>query len=255
MSTDYSTQQGGHDGNTTHERGLLTVTKPLKKPEPAKDCPSPGEEAAFLVMQERRIEEAKNRAASIVRGNYQSAQVAETFGRSVFAETPLYDVALSIKHAGDAVAAGDMSGIEHILTGQIVALNNMFADCAMRAQENLGGYLNAAETYMRVALRAQSQCTRTAEVLGNLRAGPTIFAKQANVTTGPQQVNNHASPPARAQEPKKSADELLKDATHEQQWMDTGAQAAPTRGNPAVEAVGAVDGAEIGKGQSRFRRQ
>lgn len=227
------------------------MPRPLKNLEPGRYHLSPvsaAKEAAFLAEQERRIEFDENRPASIVRGHYQSAYVAEAFGRPVFDKTPLHDVALSIKRAGDAVAAGDMSGIEHILAGQIVALNNIFANCALQAQANLHKYLSAAETYMRVALRAQSQCARTAEVLGNLRAGPTIFAKQANVTTGPQQVNNHASPPARAQEPKESANELLKDATHEQQWMDTGAQAAPTRGNPAVEAVGAGDRAEIGKG-------
>ena len=218
-----------------------------KKPEPAKVTPSPEEEAAFLAAQERRIEEGQSRAGAIVRGNYQTAHVAEVFGRRVFAETPLEDVARAIRQAGDAVAAGDMAGLEHILPGQIVALNSVFVDCAVRARANMGEYLNAAEAYMRVALRAQGQCARTAEVLGNLRAGPTIFARQANVTTGPQQVNNHAqpSPPARTQEPANSESELLEDATHEQQQrMVPGAQAAPARGNPAVEAVGAVHRAE-----------
>ena len=217
---------------------------PSKKPEPAKATPSPEEEAAFMAAQDRRIEEGKNRAGAIVRGNYQAAHVAEVFGRRVFAETPLEDVAREIRRAGDAVAAGDMAGLEHILAGQIVALNSVFVDCAMRAQVNMGQYMSAAEAYMRVALRAQGQCARTAEVLGNLRAGPTIFARQANVTTGPQQVNNHAqpSPPARTQEPANSKSELLEDGRDDQeQRMVPSAQAAPARGNPEVETVGAVN--------------
>ena len=157
----------------------------MTKPKATKPTPAASQdEAAFLVAQEQRIEQG------IARGNYQTAHVAEAFARRTFAETPLGDVARAIKQAGDAVSSGDLSGLEHILTGQIVALNGVFVDCAMRAQGNMGQYLNAAESYMRLALKAQAQCARTAEVLGNLRAGPTIFAKQANVTTGPQQVNN-----------------------------------------------------------------
>lgn len=230
----------------------------MTKPKATKPTPAASQdEAAFLVAQEQRIEQGIARAGAIARGNYQTAHVAEAFARRTFAETPLGDVARAIKQAGDAVSSGDLSGLEHILTGQIVALNGVFVDCAMRAQGNMGQYLNAAESYMRLALKAQAQCARTAEVLGNLRAGPTIFAKQANVTTGPQQVNNgnfesstHAC--AHAQEAPKPANELLEDATHEQQQrMVPGAQAAPARGNPATEAVGTVNRAEDARGQGQ----
>ena len=243
----------------------MTKPKAIKPPPAASQ-----EEAAFLAAQEQRIEQGIARAGAIARGNYQTAHVAEAFARRTFAETPLGDVARAIKQAGDAVSSGDLSGLEHILTGQIVALNGVFVDCAMRAQGNMGQYLNAAESYMRLALKAQAQCARTAEVLGNLRAGPTIFAKQANVTTGPQQVNNHAQPsppalpqenlrtstPARPQEPAKPANELLEDARHEQQQrMVTGTQAAPSRGNQEVEALGAVNRAEDARGEGHGGEQ
>ena len=201
------------------------------------------EEAAFLAAQERRIEEGKHRAVAIARGTYQAAHVAEVFGRRVFAETPLGDVAAAVSREADAVVAGDLTGVERMLSGQIIALHALFTDAAMRAQANMGTNAEPVERYMRIALKAQAQCARTAEVLANLRAGPTIFARQANVTTGPQQVNNHAqpSPPARTREPANSKSELLEDATHEQQQrMVPGAQAAPARGNPAMEAVAAV---------------
>ncbi|SCC95880.1 conserved hypothetical protein [Thiomonas sp. X19] len=230
----------------------------MTKPRATKLPPAASQdEAAFLAAQEQRIEQGIARAGAIARGNYQTAHVAEAFARRTFAETPLGDVARAIKQAGDAVSSGDLSGLEHILTGQIVALHGVFVDCAMRAQGNMGQYLNAAESYMRLALKAQAQCARTAEVLGNLRAGPTIFAKQANVTTGPQQVNNgnfESSTHARthAQEAPKPANELLEDATHEQQQrMVPGAQAAPARGNQAVEAVGAVNRAEDARRQGQ----
>ncbi|MDE2130760.1 MAG: hypothetical protein KGJ74_13995 [Betaproteobacteria bacterium] len=230
----------------------------MTKPKATKPTPAASQdEAAFLVAQEQRIEQGIARAGAIARGNYQTAHVAEAFARRTFAETPLGDVARAIKQAGDAVSSGDLSGLEHILTGQIVALNGVFVDCAMRAQGNMGQYLNAAESYMRLALKAQAQCARTAEVLGNLRAGPTIFAKQANVTTGPQQVNNgNFESSTHAQEAPKPANELLEDATHEQQQrMVPGAQAAPARGNPAMEAVGTVNRAEDARGQGQGGEQ
>jgi len=39
-----------------------------------------------------------------------------------------------------------------------MALDSFFTKMALRAALNMGEYLNAAETYMRLALKAQSQC-------------------------------------------------------------------------------------------------
>ena len=43
---------------------------------------------------------------------------------------------------------------------------------------------------MRLALRAQGQCRATAETLAAIKNGPAVFARQANIAHGPQQVNN-----------------------------------------------------------------
>jgi hypothetical protein len=49
-----------------------------------------------------------------------------------------------------------------------------------------------------MALRAQSQCRATLETLAAIKNPPIVYARQANVTTGPQQINNGvASPRAR----------------------------------------------------------
>lgn len=239
---------------------MATKISPRKANMPANPAP-PGaadEEAAFLEAQERRIEEGKHRATSIARGTYQAAHVAEVFGRRVFAETPLGDVAVAVSQAADAVVAGDLTGVERMLSGQIIALHALFADCAMRAQANMGTYAEPVERYMRIALKAQAQCARTAEVLGNLRAGPTIFARQANLTTGPQQVvNNHGQPGthAPAQESAKSGNELLQDGRHEQITLDTGAPRQGLTGHSPLGAVAEIHGAEDEGGQGRIVRE
>jgi hypothetical protein len=43
---------------------------------------------------------------------------------------------------------------------------------------------------MRLALKVQNQSRSTVETLAGLKSPPPLFARQANVTTGPQQINN-----------------------------------------------------------------
>ena len=50
------------------------------------------------------------------------------------------------------------------------------------------------ETYMRMALKAQSQCRATLKTLANIKNPPVVFARQANIAQGPQQVNNGMMP-------------------------------------------------------------
>jgi len=56
---------------------------------------------------------------------------------------------------------------------------------------NVGeGYLEATETYLKLALRAQSQCRSTWEAVSAIKNPPVIgYAKQANFGVN-QQVNN-----------------------------------------------------------------
>ena len=55
---------------------------------------------------------------------------------------------------------------------------------------NTGEYLDATDRYMRLALKAQAQCRATVETLAEIKNPPTLFARQANIAHGPQQVNN-----------------------------------------------------------------
>lgn len=172
--------------------------------------------------------------------------IAQTFAKGIAGETNFTDVLDAVVDSGRNVEAGRLGSVEKMLHGQLLALNAIFGECARRSGLNMGVHMDASESYMRLALKAQSQCARTAEVLGNLRAGPTIFAKQANVTTGPQQINNGAMPTALApaQEEAKPKNELLEGIRHERERMDARASAAPARSNTTMETLAAVDRAE-----------
>ena len=50
------------------------------------------------------------------------------------------------------------------------------------------------EAYLRMALKAQNQCRMTLETLATIKNPPAVFARQANIAHGPQQVNNAMVP-------------------------------------------------------------
>ncbi|MCZ2096756.1 MAG: hypothetical protein LC121_10940 [Anaerolineae bacterium] len=178
-------------------------------------------------------------------GTLGNADVMATFARQTMGDLELSDCIHALRDKTRAVNRGDLSSVEAMLIEQATALNAIFGALSRRAAMNVGEYINAADRYMRLALKAQSQCRATLETLATIKAGPAIFARQANVAVnGPQQVNNGVSGAeragARAGESESAKTELLGASYGER--LDTGATSASGRGNPALETVGAIDG-------------
>ena len=93
-----------------------------------------------------------------------------------------------------AVNRGDLRSVESTLTVQSNTLDALFNELAKRAMM-LGHSLSASERYLCLALKTQNQCRATLQVLANIKRPATVIAQQANVSTGMQQVNNHAAAP------------------------------------------------------------
>lgn len=140
------------------------------------------------------------------------------------------------------VSGGDLGRAEAILAAQAHTLDAIFNNLARRSAANLGEYLNAAETYLRLALKAQAQCRATLEALAEIKnPRPVAFVKQANIAHGPQQVNNGSPAPAhaRTEDSENQPNELLA-VKHEQgERLDPGAAATAGGSNPELAAVGA----------------
>jgi len=67
---------------------------------------------------------------------------------------------------------------------------------ARRAALNMVEHLGATDSYMRIALKAQSPSRATVETLAAIKNPPVVFARQANINNGgQQQVNNGTAPP------------------------------------------------------------
>ena len=197
-------------------------------------------------------------------GKTQDAQIAEVSARGILPvatvltaySKDIFSNAVSLAEAysevtrlSEASTTGDLTHLERLLSAQVLALNSVFAGLANRAKENAsGGYLGAADTYMRLALRAQAQCRQTAQTLFEMKnPHPVAFVRQANIANGPQQVNNGPSPGnvtstrkgARAEENESAPNELLEVSDGER--LDTGTTGSTGCADPHLEAVGTVN--------------
>ncbi len=115
----------------------------------------------------------------------------------------LTECLVKLHHAVSRVHGGDLREAETLLTAQAVTLNTMFthlANLAVKAE-----YVDQLDRYMRLALKAQGQCRATLEALAEVKNPPVVFARQANIAQGPQQVNNTVSLERREDEPTRAA--------------------------------------------------
>jgi hypothetical protein len=188
-------------------------------------------------------------AADGVVGNARSLVV---FGQGTFGELSLTDCAKALKDTAQGLNDGDLSAAVTMLSSQAAALNSMFGELARRAALNMGEHLDATDRYMRLALRAQAQCRATLESLATIKNPPVLFARQANIAHGPQQLN-FGMPPARPAggdqvrecarpgEIASGPNELLERGMHGCTHLDARATAATGRTNQGLEPVEAFD--------------
>lgn len=138
---------------------------------------------------------------------------------------------------------GNTKHVSGLLMAQALALNSIFTNLAMRAT---GGHdARQMETYLRLALKAQSQSRRTLEAVLAIGNPPVMFAQQANVAFGLQQVNNGVPGNAKSAAEGKSEtppNKLMED--RDGKWLDTRAKGAPSADDPELETVGKIDRAE-----------
>jgi hypothetical protein len=134
-----------------------------------------------------------------------------------------------------------MRRAEGMLVAQAHTLEAIFHELVRRAGLNMGEYIGAAETYMRLGLKAQAQCRAMLETLAAIKnPAPMTFVRQANVAHGPQQVNNgpQAAEGSRARESENPPNKLLEQQHAER--LDGGTVQASVGVDSAVAAVGEV---------------
>lgn len=222
----------------------MTKPKPNRKPSGAlsRHTPAaPSDDGKTLrVTAEPGKTEARQFADLVSRGIATNGITAAAFTGSQLGAVSITEMVASLQDAGEAVNRGDLSNAERVLNAQALTLNAMFSELARRSALNMGEHLGAAETYMRLALKAQSQSRATFETLAAIKNPPVVFAKQMNVANGPQQVNNGTAP--RTLETQTAPNKLSGKLNELRQ--NTRAPQATSRAHPRLEPVGKVNRTE-----------
>lgn len=154
-----------------------------------------------------------------------------------------------LRNQAQAINRGDLTRIEAMLMNQATALQTLFARLAERAMGN--DNIAPFDVNMKMALRAQSQCRATLETLAAIKNPPIVYARQANIAQGHQQVNNGvlADPDSRTREEKPiQSNELLE--AHDGERLVTGKKGTTGGIDQAMATVEQVNGAKNGRRKS-----
>lgn len=151
----------------------------------------------------------------------------------------------ALREQTQVVQQGDMKVAEAMLINQATALQSLFVKLTETGLKT--GMLRQQETALRLALKAQSQCRATLETLANIKNPPVVYAKQANVTTGPQQINNGVQSAisgdnAGAPQEKIRKNKLKELGHGQEQWLDAGTPRTTGRKDQAAKAMAPLHG-------------
>ena len=146
------------------------------------------------------------------------------------------------------VRKNDLRECEAMLYSQAHALQAIFVDATRQVPKQ--EWFSNSESFMRMALKAQSQCRATVETLATIKNPPVVFARQANITQGLQQVNNAMMP---AGEPRAGAGKTEKPQNRlsggsNELLPDTRTPGAAVGSDPAMAALETFDRAEVRRG-------
>ena len=178
-------------------------------------------------------------ARSAIQSENNAAATAEIMAGRLFGQENV-DVpgcASAIAAIATQVVAGNLETLEQMRAAHAVTHTLLFQDQARRALA--AKHDKARELELKLALKAQAQCRATVEALAEIKnPAPKVFARQANIAHGPQQVNNHA--PARGKKSGRQSNELLETQNEQSEWLDAGAAGEAGRTDPAMAAVGKI---------------
>ena len=133
-------------------------------------------------------DKARQMADLALEPSFNAAAVAIEFLSSPGSDLSVTGMMASLAASIEDVRRGDLSHAEAMLFAQANALQAVFVEMARRAAKL--DRLEHREASLRMALKAQNQCRMTLETLAAVKNPPLVIARQANISGGPQQVNN-----------------------------------------------------------------
>jgi hypothetical protein len=179
-------------------------------------------------------------ARTVLRPTVQAAGTLKEYGKR-FGELDLSGLTNALSEQTKLANDGDVARGEAMLTTQAHTLDAIYNNLARRAIN--ADYMDNLDRYLKLALRAQSQCRATWETLATMKNPPMMgYVRQANIAHGHQQVNNApstANDTSGAREKEDRQNKLLEQ--NDGKRLDIGAAGAAGRNNPEMATLGNVD--------------
>lgn len=119
------------------------------------------------------------------------AQLAMIFASQAFGDKHQPSIMDSTEVLAETLAKaekGDKRLASRLLASQAISLDATFTELARRSASNLGHYPDAADRYMRLALKAQTACRTTLETLAKLHQPREQTVKHVHVNEGGKAV-------------------------------------------------------------------
>jgi hypothetical protein len=147
---------------------------------------------ALVIEQTETETGAQAMARKMLEPDFRNAFTASNFADKVLGDNikppGLMDYIDHMQIVTKAAEEGDMTLASRMLAAQATTLDSMFTELARRAGLNMGEYINAAERYGRLALKAQSNCRATLETLVKLHQPREQIVKHVHINGGGQAV-------------------------------------------------------------------
>jgi hypothetical protein len=201
--------------------------------------PSPDPTKSVFIVVHPGDDSGLNAAKAMLGPHILNAFAVSHFVAGSLGDLKLDHLVTAMVDSAKLVNANDMVQVEAMLMSQAVTLNAIYSELTRRSAINLGEYMEASQRYLNMALKAQNQCRMTLETLSNIKNPPVVYAKQANIANGPQQVNNGTNA-SQARENENPPNKLLEPSN------DTGTPGHASGSDKAMAPMGKVDGAKVG---------
>jgi len=156
-----------------------------------KDTVRPSAAATLKVNAKPDESHLKTLARISLEPGVRHAQVAMCFASQVFGDEhkpSIMDSTEVLAETYKEAEQGDKRLASRLLASQAITLDSMFTEFARRAAINMGEYINAAERYGRLALKAQSNCRATLETLAKLHQPREQTVRHIHVNEGGQAI-------------------------------------------------------------------
>lgn len=130
-------------------------------------------------------------AAIAIRPGVRHASLSSTYANQLFGDSHKPSIERDTKVMGELMSkaeGGDKALASRMLAAQAVTLDAMFTELGRRSAANMGEYIEATDRYMKLALKAQSNCRATLEALTKLHQPREQTVKHVHVNEGGQAI-------------------------------------------------------------------